>query len=201
MPTRAKLKQAAKDCIKAQTLNPVLVTLVYALIAVVVSLLDGISAATVIIPLVLAIAFNAIQMGYTYYCMKIAKREQATYADLVYILKDWRFTLKLVGLTLVTSILIMLWSMLLVVPGVIKAFSYSQAFKVMIENPNMSITEAIKESKKLMDGHKMEYFILDLSFIPWTLLVGITCGIASLWALPYIQTTMVQYYYSLKQCK
>ena len=91
--------------------------------------------------------------------------------------------------------------MLLVVPGVIKAFSYSQAFKVMIENPNMSITEAIKESKKLMDGHKMEYFILDLSFIPWTLLVGITCGIASFWALPYIQTTMVQYYYSLKQCK
>ena len=201
MPTRAQLKQTAKDCIKAQALNPVLVTLVYSLIAIAASLLDGILAATVILPLVLTIAFDAIQMGYTYYCMKIAKREQGTYADLMHVLKNWRFALKLVGLTLVTGILVSLWSMLLVIPGIVKSYSYSQAFKVMLENPSMSITEAIKESKKLMDGHKMEYFILDLSFIPWGLLVAITFGIASLWAIPYRVTTMVQYYYSLKECK
>ena len=201
MPTRAELKQTAKECIKSQALNPVVVTLVYALISLLVTVLDGVSAVTVILPLVFTLIGEALRMGYTYYFMKVAKREQGAYADLVHILKNWKFALKLIVLEIVMGIFISLWSMLFVIPGVVKSFSYSQAPKIMIENPDMGIMEAIRESRRLMDGHKMEYFILDLSFIPCSLLVAITCGIASFWVLPYVKTTMIQYYYSLKQCK
>ena len=130
--------------------------------------------------------------------MRVAKREQGAYADLAYLIQDWRFGLKLVVLSFVINLFISLWSLLLFVPGVIKAISYSQAIMIMLENPNMDIMTAIKESQRMMNGHKMEYFVLDLSFIPWMLLVMLTFGIASLWVSPYMQITMVNYYNALK---
>ena len=198
MLTRAELKQNAKDCMREQALNPILVTLVYTLVAVAISLLGGILGAMILIPFILSLASIALQIGYIYYCMKVAKREQGAYVDLAYLLQDWRFGLKLVVLSFVINLLVSLWSLLLIVPGVIKAISYSQAMMIMLENPNIDIMTAIKESQKMMNGHKMEYFILDLSFIPWLLLVTVTCGIASLWVNPYMQITMVNYYYALK---
>ena len=195
MSTRATLKQAAKNRMKEQALNPVLVTLAYVLITVAISLLSGILGVTVIVPLILSLASMAVQIGYVYYCMKVVRCEQGTYADLVHLLKDWRFALKLVALTFVMNIFISLWSLLFIIPGAIKAISYSQATMIMLENPNMDILTAIKESQKLMNGHKMDYFVLGLSFIPWGLLVAVTFGIASLWVTPYIQITMVNYYY------
>ena len=90
------------------------------------------------------------------------------------------------------------WHILFIIPGMIKAISYSQATMIMLENPDMDIMTAIKESQKMMDGHKMEYFVLDLSFILWILLIAVTFGIASLWVTPYMQITMVNYYNALK---
>ena len=198
MPTREELKQAAKDRMREQALNPILVTLVYSLVAIAISLLGGILGVTVIIPFILSLASIAVQIGYVYYCMRVAKREQGAYEDLAYLIRDWRFGLKIVVLSFVINIFVSLWSLLLFVPGVIKAISYSQATFIMLENPNMDIMTAIKESQKMMDGHKMEYFVLDLSFILWMLLIAVTFGIASLWVTPYMQITMVNYYYALK---
>ena len=198
MPTRVELKQNAKDRMKEQALNPILVTLVYTLLITAISLLGGIFGVTVLIPFVLSIVSIGVQIGYVYYCMKVAKREQGAYADLAYLMQDWRFGLKLVALSFLINILVSLWSLLFFIPGVIKAISYSQAIMIMIENPNMDLMTAIRESQKMMDGHKMEYFVLDLSFIPWILLVAVTFGIASLWVSPYMQITMVNYYYALK---
>ena len=198
MPTRAELKQNAKERMREQALNPILVTLVYTLVAMAISLLGGILGATVLIPFILSLAFVAVQISYVYYCMRVAKREQGAYADLAYLIQDWRFGLKLVVLSFVINLFISLWSLLLFVPGVIKAISYSQAIMIMLENPNMDIMTAIKESQRMMNGHKMEYFVLDLSFIPWMLLVTLTFGIASLWVSPYMQITMVNYYNALK---
>ena len=198
MPTRVELKQNAKDRMREQALNPILVTLVYTLVAIAISLLGGILGVTVIIPFILSLASIAVQIGYVYYCMRVAKREQGAYEDLAYLIRDWRFGLKIVVLSFVINIFVSLWSLLLFVPGMIKAISYSQATMIMLENPDMDIMTAIKESQKMMDGHKMEYFVLDLSFILWMLLIAVTFGIASLWVTPYMQITMVNYYYALK---
>lgn len=109
-----------------------------------------------------------------------------------------RFTDTLV-LHLLTSIFTFLWSLLLVVPGIIKAISYSQAYYILAEHPEMTAKEALDESIDMMDGHKMDYFVLGLSFIPWLLLVSITCGLAALYVAPYMSATYANFYLAIKQ--
>lgn len=78
-----------------------------------------------------------------------------------------------------------LWSLLLVIPGIIKAFSYMLAPYIVLENPRMPVMEAIDESRRLMDGNKWRAFCLGLSFIGWWLLGILTFGILFFWLVPY----------------
>ncbi len=91
-----------------------------------------------------------------------------------------------------------LWSLLFVIPGIIKALSYSMSMYILAENKGKSARECIEESKKMTDGHKMDLFVLGLSFIGWALLGSITFGIAYIWVLPYMQATYTNAYYYLK---
>lgn len=108
-----------------------------------------------------------------------------------------RFTDTLV-LTLLISIFTFLWSLLFIVPGIIKAISYSQAYYILAEHPEMSAKEALDASISMMDGHKMDYFVLGLSFILWLLLCCVTCGLAILYVGPYMEATYVQFYQAIK---
>lgn len=101
-------------------------------------------------------------------------------------------------LELLIGVFTFLWSLLLVVPGIIKAISYSQAYYILAEHPEMSAKEALDESIAMMDGHKMDYFVLMLSFFPWLLLCGVTCGLAALYVGPYMQATLVNFYEAVK---
>lgn len=101
-------------------------------------------------------------------------------------------------LWLLIGIFTFLWSLLLVVPGIIKAISYSQAYYILAEHPEMTAKEALDESIDMMDGHKMDYFVLYLSFIPWILLTTITCGLAGLYVIPYMTATFANFYLAIK---
>jgi len=92
------------------------------------------------------------------------------------------------------------WSLLFLIPGIIKAFAYSQTFFILQDPEFKDLTgdEAITKSREMMNGHKMEFFILSLSFIGWYILVGLTFGILLLYVAPYVQQTMAQYYLKLK---
>ena len=94
---------------------------------------------------------------------------------------------------------VFLWSLLLVVPGIIKGYAYSQAFYLLNDNKKLGYKEALEESEKMMDGHKWELFVLQLSFIGWSLLAVLTCGIGFLWLTPYMNTTLANYYEDLKK--
>ena len=91
-----------------------------------------------------------------------------------------------------------LWTLLLIVPGIIKSLSYSMSMYVLAENKGKSARECIKESMEMTKGHKWELFMLDLSFFGWALLVVLTAGIASIWVAPYIQATLANAYNALK---
>ncbi len=103
-----------------------------------------------------------------------------------------------VGLFLLEGILEFLWSLLLIIPGIIKCYSYSMASFILIENPEISPLEAITRSKDMMKGHKFELFVLDLSFIWWYLAIIFTLGIASIYVTPYIISTRTNFYLNLK---
>ena len=103
-----------------------------------------------------------------------------------------------IGLGFMQSIFIALWSLLLVVPGIIKAFAYSMSGYIAADHPELTWNECITESRKMMKGHKWQLFVLGLSFIPWFLLVGVTCGICAIWVVPYVETTIAAFYESIK---
>ncbi len=91
-----------------------------------------------------------------------------------------------------------LWSLLFVIPGIVKSISYSMSMYILAENKGKSARKCIEESKKMTDGHKMDLFVLGLSFIGWALLGAFTLGIVYIWALPYMQATYANAYYYLK---
>ena len=105
---------------------------------------------------------------------------------------------KVVLLNFMIAIFTMLWTCLLIIPGIIMGLAYSQANFIMMEHPEMTPMECIKESKRIMDGRKMDLFVLYLSFIPWILLVGITFGIASIYVVPYMTLTLINFYHRIK---
>ncbi|MDR0711794.1 MAG: DUF975 family protein [Prevotellaceae bacterium] len=96
------------------------------------------------------------------------------------------------------SIFIFLWTLLLIVPGIIAAISYSQTFYILVDNPSIDPLDAISKSKKMMYGYKWKYFCLGLRFIGWFLLCILTLGIGFLWLAPYMQTSAAKFYDDLK---
>ena len=102
---------------------------------------------------------------------------------------------------LLTDVFIVLWSLLFLIPGIIKCFSYAMTPYILVEHPEMSVNKAIDESIYLMDGHKFDYFYLALSFIGWIILSIMSFGIGFIWLIPYMQTTMAAFYADLKKEK
>lgn len=103
------------------------------------------------------------------------------------------------GAAFMTRLFIGLWSLLLVVPGIYKAYSWAMVQFILADNPKMSGTDARNLSNTLMEGHRMELFVLQLSYIGWALLSAVTFGIFGLFYLnPWYQTSIADYYDNLK---
>lgn len=104
-------------------------------------------------------------------------------------------------LSILTCFFTSLWSMLFVIPGIVKSFAYSMAPYVLAENPTMTAREALRVSKEITKGHKFEIFVLQLSFFWWHLLGMITFGLAYIYVVPYINATMANFYNSIKSAE
>lgn len=96
------------------------------------------------------------------------------------------------------GILITLWSLLLVIPGIIKSLSYAMTMYIVKDHPELTVNEAIDLSKDMMYGHKYDLFYLYISFIGWYLLSILTLGIGSFWLIPYIETAQASFYEDVK---
>ena len=100
-------------------------------------------------------------VGYTTSMLNIARGKNIKLGDM---LSNWRLGFKAICLVLLETIYILLWSMLLIIPGVIKAYSYSMALYILIENPSKGINECITESREMMNGYKFDLFVLEFCF-------------------------------------
>ncbi|MBQ7840046.1 MAG: DUF975 family protein [Lachnospiraceae bacterium] len=208
---RALLKQDAKDAMRMATPSPILVTLAYIAVSLAASMILGvISVITgnesgnagfigilvyLVVTILISLLLGTIQFGYYVYSLKVFKQEETGIGELF---SYFPMMLKIFGLSLWIGLFTLLWSCLCYIPGIIAALRYSQAFYVLAENPDKGIRECVNESKELMRGRLWEYFVLELSFILWILLVCVTCGIAGLYVSPYMNVTMAGYYLSLK---
>ena len=100
---------------------------------------------------------------------------------------------------LLQGLFVFLWSLLFVIPGIIMAYAYSMAIYVANDNPELSAMDAIRKSRELMNGHKWDLFVLDLSFIGWIFLCLLTCGIGFFFLAPYIEMSHVEFYRELTE--
>ncbi len=99
---------------------------------------------------------------------------------------------------LLMTLFVLLWFILLIIPGLIASLAYSMTFFVIAEDPNIGAREAIRKSKKMMHGYKWKFFCLQLRFIGWALLCILTLGIGFLWLNPYIQISTAKFYEDIK---
>ena len=92
----------------------------------------------------------------------------------------------------------LLWSLLLLIPGIVKNYSYAMTSYILKDDPAMSNNRAIEKSMAMMQGHKMQLFLLDLSFIGWMILCVLTLGMGIFWLSPYMLTSRAAFYENLK---
>ena len=105
--------------------------------------------------------------------------------------------LTVLGTMFLMQLYILLWSLLLIVPGIMKSMSYAMTPYILKDNPGISAVDAIHRSRVMMDGHKMKLFVMYLSFIGWVLLCLLTLGLGFLLLGPYVRTSVATFYQDL----
>ena len=105
---------------------------------------------------------------------------------------------RVLGIMLLGTLFILLWCLLLIIPGLIKAYAYIMAPYIAEDNPELGPRECLRRSEAMMYGHKMDLFILHLSYIGWILLGILSLGIGLLWVSPWIEMAQVKFYEELK---
>ena len=184
---RKELKDKAK---KSFTPHLGAILLVLLIVLVVYGLLAVMSGVGAIVSFIIA---GSISLSFASIFLNVLKGKKPVAKDLVFGFQDENLLRGLFAF-LRYEIFTFLWTLLLIVPGIIKSISYSQMFYLMAENPKMTAGEAQAKSMKIMEGHKWDYFILQLSFIPWHLLSIVTFGIAEIYVTPYVSTTNAAFY-------
>ena len=190
---RAALKANAKSQIKGKIGILFLIALIIGLISgaagFILGLIPGgaILASIIITP---AFALSTVRV----YLMLLGNKTP-TVADAFSGFDDFWSAFKV---TFLVGLFTYLWSLLFIVPGIVKGISYSMSTYILAENKGKKALECIKESKEMTNGHKVELFVLGLSFIGWYLLGCITLGIAFIWIVPYMSATYANAYQSLK---
>lgn len=139
---------------------------------------------------------GAIEFGYCAYLITVTRNKDSDFGKLLSGFN--RF-----GDVCITGILKWLftglWSLLFVIPGIVKSYSYAMTMYIMQDHPELSGNDAITKSRQMMDGHKFDLFILDLSFIGWYLLGSLTFGILIIFYVePYRQVTRTNFYEQLR---
>ena len=146
-------------------------------------------------PIISIFISGPFALGLAIYFMNIARGSESKFEQIFDGFKSFTTAL---GAYLLMAIFVFLWSLLLIIPGIIAGLAYSMTYFVIVDNPSIGAFDALKKSKKIMDGYKMKLFLLLLSFIGWALLCILSLGIGFLWLMPYIQVTLVKFYDEIK---
>jgi uncharacterized membrane protein len=194
----SEIKRLARLSLKGNWKRAILLTFITIIVTPAVDkLLSGgletTDFASIVSPLIL-IPFT---VAVSYYFLEMYRSEDPKIKRVFVIYKQWKFSLKLIGTSILMWIFIVLWSLLLFIPGIIKGLAYSQTFFILKDNPGLSPLEAITESRIRMNGLKWKFFLLNLSFIGWIILCIPTFGIGYLWLIPYITKSLAAFYQEL----
>ena len=158
------------------------------------------SAAATILPAIGAlIVIGPLEYGQAYIFLKQARdRQPVQLGDMFRGFQDDFGGTFLIGF--LSQLFVALWSLLFLIPGIVKSYAYSMAYYVKLDHPDYGWKACIDESRHLMDGHKWEKFVLDLSFLGWIFVGALCLGVGTLWVTPYMAATEAQFYEYVRSC-
>lgn len=136
-----------------------------------------------------------MMVGVAGFFLAIARKQDA---QLVQIFDGIKRFWTCLGAYLLATVFVLLWALLLIVPGIIAAFSYAMTYYIIAENESIGPLEAIAKSKEMMQGNKWKLFCLSMRFWGWMMLCILTMGIGMLWLLPYMGVAYARFYDDLK---
>src|SRR5659263_593971 len=132
-----------------------------------------------------------ITLGLILFMISLFRKEETQIGQ---IFNGFEYFTKAVLLKFVISVFIMLWTFCFIIPGIIAAIRYSQAFYILAQDSSKGVMQCIEESKWMMRGNKWKFFCLVLSFFGWALLAAVPAGIGYLWLIPYFSMMQVAFY-------
>lgn len=192
MKTNSQIRALARESIRGNWNAGAVVVLLYIALATV-----GSYVVTVVASIFLG---YPLQLGVLALFLLLARKGVRPAPENLFGAFNQTYYWKSIGVLLLTALYTILWSLLLIVPGIIKSYAYRQAPYILYDNPSLTTDEAIEQSMKMMRGHKLDLFLMDLGFWAWSLLAGIfTLGIAMLWVTPYYYTVYAKFYMELKR--
>ena len=143
------------------------------------------------------LVFSPMNVGYTY-AFKMLYSDSDGQVNGNMFRKGFKPYFRNVWGMFLMGLFVNLWSLLLIVPGLIKAYAYALTPYILIDNPDLSANQAINLSRKMMKGHKLDLFCLGLTFIGWVILSILTFGIGVLWLVPYMTSATSVFYLDVK---
>lgn len=201
-------KRAARASLRGNWAPAVLASLALLFLAVLLSvptelflyanlgpaLFFGLQAGSLLISTFLVVPLG---VGYAVACLMLYETNDDRLSENMFKTAFSRYWHKVGGMFLM-SLKVWLWSLLLVIPGIIMAHAYAMTPYILEEHPEIGAWEASRVSQKMMRGHKFRLFRLNLSFIGWALLCVPTLGVGFLWLVPYMQMSQAAFYSDLK---
>ena len=195
--TRQEIKAWAKEKIKNGNMWGVLGAVI--ITNLISTFITNIQTEKALLDLLISVAGSVVSfilgIGLVNYMLNFINDQEIKYELLFSKFKNWKALIKTWAMYFVK---ILLWTLAFIIPGIIKAYAYVLVPYILNDNPEMDSNEALELSEKMMDGHKGELFMFQLSFIGWELLGILTLGILYLWLIPYMQTAQTKFLYEIK---
>ena len=183
------LMQMAKESLKGKWGLAIGTLVVYILISVALQLIPYVG------PIASLIISGPFALGLSYFSLSISRNQDPKLEN---IFKGFNNFGTALAAYLLMLLFTLLWTLLLIIPGIIAIISYSMTFYILADDNSIGAMDAIDKSKKMMDGYKLKYFYLGLRFFGLGLLCILTLGIGFLWLMPYMQVSMAKFYDDVK---
>ena len=187
MPRNSEIRHAARYALKGNWTQAVLATLVFTLI----------TAAAGSIPIAGLLVVCPLEFGFMLCFLRLVRGEDSSemVGDQFNVFSKYG---RYLGTSLLMTLYILLWCLLLIIPGIIMGYAYAMTPYITNDRPDLDAADCIHESRVMMKGYKWKLFCLDFSFIGWAILCIFTLGIGFLWLQPYIEASHAKFYEELK---
>ena len=180
----SELRAEARAALTDKWVMAAIATLIYS------AVVGGLSAIPVVGILILLLTLP-IAYGYAIVILDVFRGSDVNIGGLFDGFSDYG---RIIGTKLLQAVYTVLWTLLLVIPGIIKYYSYAMTDFILKDQPELANNGAIEKSMAMMEGNKMKLFLLDLSFIGWQIVGSLCLGIGTFWVNAYREATIAEYY-------